>query len=446
MKRMHFFARKKKMSKANLLFIIVLGSLLAQAQQLQLIPKQQNGKWGYISNTGSWVIAPAYDYAQPFEGELAIAGTGKWMIKTSKYDQDIKSPYFQGTMGLIDKTGKWVLPCEWIKIYNLKDGMRLLAKGEYIIDDDEPDAYRYMDITSYAFANEQGKIIVPPGKYNLASEFKNGYAMVGKGDFQAGVVQGLEGVINKKGIQVVGLKYQHVFAFNHGLARVAKGEFTPIFEGKYGYINTAGKEIIPARYEDASDFSDGMAAVKLNGLYGYIDTTGKMVIKNRFAKASRFFDGLAVVGVYNKKMGKAQQEEDDEEDYLYQKPDTQYVISKAGKILYTNANPSLYISDFSGGVSIITVLDDNENAKTGLMSKQFKIIKEPDDFSIASDGWIGEHLIIVKNKKYGLLKKDGTLPIVPKYQYLAAAAGGLLLAIEQDQLFYIDTEGKEWRD
>lgn len=445
MKAMHCFAKNMKMPKATILLLIVLGSIWAQAQQLQLIPKQHNGKWGYINKMGTWVIAPAYDYAEPFEGELAIAGTGKWVVTTSKYDQDSKRPSFQGNMGLIDKTGKWVLPCDWIKIYNLKDGMRLLAMGEYMKYSDEPDAYTFMDITSYAFANEQGKIIVPPGKYNLANDFKNGYAMVGEGNFQAGVVQGLEGLINTKGKEIVGLKYQHVFDFNHGLARVAKGEFIPVFIGKYGYINSTGKEIIPERYEDAYDFSDGMAAVKLNGLYGYIDTTGKMVIKNRFAEASSFFDGMAVVGVYNKKKGKDQQEED-EDDYMYQKPDTQYVISKAGKILHTNANPLLHINDFSGGVAIIIVQDDNGNAKTGLMSKEFRIIKEPDDFSIASNDWIGEHLIIVKDKKYGLLKKDGTLPIAPRYQYLAAAAGGLLLAMEQDQLFYIDTEGKEWRD
>ena len=115
--------------------------------------------------------------------------------------------------------------------------------------------------------------------------FSNGLAAVSK--------KGKSGFINKKGKEVIGLRYDSAESFQDGLAVVSK-------KGKYGCIDKNGKEIIKLKYDQISEFSEGMAVVKLKEDYGYINRKGQEVIKPEYAMAGRFNGGLAMVSSHNK--------------------------------------------------------------------------------------------------------------------------------------------------
>ncbi|MDI9476342.1 MAG: WG repeat-containing protein, partial [Bacillota bacterium] len=69
---------------------------------------------------------------------------------------------------------------------------------------------------------------------------------------------------------------------------------------KYGYINKKGKEVIPLKYDTAWSFYQEFALVELNGKYGYIDKTGKEITPIIYDHAFVVIDGVAVVRHNNK--------------------------------------------------------------------------------------------------------------------------------------------------
>ena len=78
------------------------------------------------------------------------------------------------------------------------------------------------------------------------------------------------GFKNIKGDIVVETKYDYVWDFSEGLAKIIKN-------GKYGFINKEGKVIIPLIYNKAELFQNGKAKVKLNGEWFYIDANVERV-------------------------------------------------------------------------------------------------------------------------------------------------------------------------
>lgn len=199
----------------------------------------------------------------------------------------------------------------------------------------------------YGYVDTLGREIVPL-KYDYATRFKNGFAVVavlGKSGHE------FRGLINRQGKEVVPctweylgsindgvavgerslgdeqracslidtlgnvrpLKYNICKDFSNGYARVGIGSYiwediningkagraNIEFEGKYGFITPDGELAIAAEYDEARDFdSKGMARVGKAGQYyvkwGCIDTTGKVVIALNFFSIDGFSGGLAV--------------------------------------------------------------------------------------------------------------------------------------------------------
>lgn len=62
-----------------------------------------------------------------------------------------------------------------------------------------------------------------------------------------------------------------------------------------GFIDKTGKEIIPPKYDLVWNYKEGLARVKLNDLIGFIGKNGNIVIPIKYEYALNFFDGLAVI-------------------------------------------------------------------------------------------------------------------------------------------------------
>ena len=86
--------------------------------------------------------------------------------------------------------------------------------------------------------------------YDLVAGFKDdGIIEVRNGNY---------GLINTKGKEITKCKYDEVFDFYEGMARVKRYE-------RYGFVNSKGKEVVECIYSYASDFSNGLAKVQIDG-------------------------------------------------------------------------------------------------------------------------------------------------------------------------------------
>ena len=71
-------------------------------------------------------------------------------------------------------------------------------------------------------------------------------------------VEGKFSLINKSGKQLIPFKYDWIYYFYEGLAKVQIGN-------KYGFIDVSGKEVFKVIYDEARNFSNGKVWVEKDG-------------------------------------------------------------------------------------------------------------------------------------------------------------------------------------
>ena len=201
--------------------------------------------YGYMDRAGNIVIRPQYGSAEPFYAcGLAVAGDDK------------------GKLGLIDKTGRFVVSPEADAI-TYSDGVFIThIFGENGI------ARAY---------DENGKLLFERPDYIYP--FSDGLSRVYEKD-------GSAGYLDKTGNMVLELPYKSLEDFYDGMARV--------------YIDHGGPSILIDKHgNDLTDeVSSGLRMIAEDNLLGYEDRDGNRVIEPRFSFAEPFRDGFAIVGVY----------------------------------------------------------------------------------------------------------------------------------------------------
>jgi len=295
----------------------------------------------YIDSTGKQLISPKYNVQSFSEGlglvEEAEKGPFYFIDKTGKKVLDLPAytnafSFYHGyavvankdgLYGMIDKTGKEILPCiyeegpdelradnfivhlpaEGKKIINIKGGAILPVKdfkelfydevnnkyalgndsGWYLLDDKGavlkklpadglfyPRDGAYVanreskdSGTQWAAMDGNGNLVVPFGRYNSIEQWSDGLACVG---IETGTSPNKE----QEGVTDVHMKT--------------------------GYIDKTGKEVIPLQFEDlAQSFNEGMAIAMQKGKIGFINKTGQWTILPQFDKAGPFNNGFAKV-------------------------------------------------------------------------------------------------------------------------------------------------------
>ncbi|MEO6134457.1 MAG: WG repeat-containing protein [Ginsengibacter sp.] len=90
-------------------------------------------------------------------------------------------------------------------------------------------------------------------------------------------------------VTIVNPRFDNTWNFTDmGIAKVELNK-------KFGFIDKKGKEVIAIKYDNADGFYDGLCGVKLGDKWGYIDSTGKMIIPLSFDRIQIFKNGIAVV-------------------------------------------------------------------------------------------------------------------------------------------------------
>jgi hypothetical protein len=165
-------------------------------------------KYGYIDTIGNEVIPLRYDKLGDFSEGLATAeiGTGFGYINkkgevTIPLQSNYKAGDFQfGLARALDKNGSKMFYIDKKGIIDMN-----IQYGQY---EDFYDGLALFDkLGSCGFIDLKGNVVIPP-KYNYATHFDNGYALVSK---EIDHTHYLIGIINKKGVEVIPCKYEKIY-------------------------------------------------------------------------------------------------------------------------------------------------------------------------------------------------------------------------------------------
>lgn len=217
--------------------------------------------------------------------------------------QDGKTTFsYKGKMGIIDSTGKVIVPATFSRLNRL-------------FDSEVGFSYRfYYDKKKQGILDENFNIIIPVGTYDDINIFLDGFFRVKKDgkysfvdkqgkcfdkwfddakDFSLGLAavkaDSKWGFINHKGDFAIQNKYSEANGFlRENLAAVK-------LNGKWGFVDQTGKVIIPFEYDKTTFFVNNNCSVRKNGLWGYIDKTNTLFIPFQYDEAEPFFCELALV-------------------------------------------------------------------------------------------------------------------------------------------------------
>lgn len=275
-----------------------------------LLPaKTEEGKWGYIDDSGNYKIPAKFDTAAEFsEGLACVSQNGKY--------------------GYIDTLGNYVIEPQFTDARGFYHGMAAATKGSGA----EP---------KYGYIDTRGKFLLKQ-KYKYAGSFRGKLAPVSKTgkkikyinragkvilsqlddgtefyeDGAAIVIDGGKyGCIDETGSYIIapetdGIdKYGDKLGYSEGLDHdeqeyeeyersLFQQNLVPVQDGEQvGYMDTEGEWQIDPQFEDAEPFSEDRAAVKTEerGEYGYINEDGDIVIAPQFVEAARFRNSAAKV-------------------------------------------------------------------------------------------------------------------------------------------------------
>jgi len=262
----------------------------------------EDKKWGLIDAKGDFVVEPKYDEIADFQEN------GYAVVKNII---DSKNDYKQ-LVGLIDSTGKEVLPLIYSSISDFKEGLSSLTverskevkvineklekvfslKADYIEDFHEGVAVYSNDTSEEylrGYVDKSGKLLTK-AIYGLAGTVFDGKALVSELDSD-----GYARIIDTSGKTLVDLsQYINVSQLENGLLTFAN------YNAKVGLMDMNGKVIIQPAYDNIDEFIDGFAVVSKSddskNKTGVIKENGDIVIPVKAQNIQNF--GKGMFGVY----------------------------------------------------------------------------------------------------------------------------------------------------
>lgn len=210
-------------------------------------------KAGYIDSTGALVIPTTWAfYGYPMSDlMMPLFWRRDRNADFSEVLAAVRAP--DGKLGYIDKTGKIVIPPQFLYARPFSEGLAAVSNDQF--------AFGYIDA--------HGKVVIPLNYQNVyPGNFSEGIARVkASGDITF--------VDHKNNAQVI-VKTGFWFAaydFHDGMAKIGENNIW------HGFIDRDGHIVAEPHYRYATEFSEGFAAVvDKNGTAGYIDTSGKIAI------------------------------------------------------------------------------------------------------------------------------------------------------------------------
>ena len=319
------------------------------------VKTRYNGKVSYVNTKGEIAIPEKYDDGTIFKDGLAYVNIGARA-------KSIYSGLEGGKWGVIDKTGKEIVPIIYDHIDEIINGFTIVVMGKY------PNEKK-------GLIGRDGKMIMPVEYYDI--KVLKDRIVANK------VFVGPYALFDYAGKQIGDYQWNLYDIFpeiTDGLLRVHEVKNNKL--GKVGAIDVNGVLKIPFMYDAMSPFQEGLSAVSLNNKYGAIDKTGKTVIPFQYDGLGSFSEGWAPV-LKDRKYG---------------------FINKAGKLM-----------EFSKTTTSTPVAGKNAASAESYQAKE-KLL----DFYVVVNGssptaTAGENT----GGKFGILSKDEKLIIPAKYDWLS---------------------------
>jgi hypothetical protein len=340
-----------------LFLLMILASHLPLTAQNLFAAKARTGQWGFIDQSGKWVVRATFDEAHPFVDGFARVKKGQHWTFVDKQGEFIarfqfmRVEDFQGPVarvkylqpgrrtpywGLIDTSGKWVTEPVYPEITRFADNGLAMTKdrsgswgfinkkGQWVIKPTFGGLRPFSDGLAMAKADGRWGFIdstgvwIIPAMYEHVLPFRNGKASVrligthwkildkqnnsfGEGfgeigKFSEGVARakkGQWGIIDEKGNWLAKPTFDFMDDFNNGVARARHVTM-------WGFINKEGQWVIQPTFVDLLEFSEGLAPARKGPLWGYVNIKGEWAVKPTLQDATAFVDGRAVVKVDGK--------------------------------------------------------------------------------------------------------------------------------------------------
>lgn len=316
-----------------------------------------NNKYGYIDETGKYLIKPRYDYCGGFN-KYGLAFV---------YDNLNEESYFiniKGDTVIRGNEGYRIInPISPHGFYTpFVEGKLLVRKNR-----------------KYGFVDIEGTIVIPL-EYDTLDNFNEGYCF--------GKINNEYFLVNASGNRKI-IDYLHiedVGPLSEGLAPIK-------IDGKYGFIDSLGTMKIEPQYLSVGFFNNGICNVKImNDTWGYIDTTGNWFVIPTLIEARPF--------LHNNKFAKAINKSDFS---------TVLIDTKGRKNKLNEKIDNL--SDFSNGLAKAC---KEGTFLYGFINENLDWIIEP-QYKWAGD-FCNEYCVATKNYVVlGYIDKNGWWKLEPKY-------------------------------
>ena len=321
---------------AEMSYSVMISPQYEDANQFSdgLAAVKQNGKWGYVDETGKTIIPFEYDYCYPFSEGLAIVAKYRTVNDISGYywyvidvnnnltplnnPYDDSEQYYSVEIANTDYDIMFhngYVNLRELNIYNGMADMVFDRNCNYIpMDTDSVNNDIFINgkfneglwaATGHEYAGffvgADGKVVSEFGGYETnpvidVRPVNQGlalYAVEDKND----VTKSYWGFVDTNGNTVIEPQYVDVYisniitsyeVFNSGIAAVQNKS------GLWGGINKSGQTVIPFEYEALRAFREGLAVAQKNGKFGVIDTNGNNVIPFEYDNLSGFNNGICV--------------------------------------------------------------------------------------------------------------------------------------------------------
>lgn len=238
--------------------------------------------YGYLNPSGQWAIKPTYAQAEPFQEGIGIVREGRMLVLLDRHGRLIAKVAGR----LADSYS-----CGLASILRGRDVFYIdrageIALGPYVAGESfSEDLALVEDRGRGCFINTQGEV-----QFDVACDYTSLYCQDGRICFREG---GKYGYLDRRGEVVVPARYDAASDFEDGVAIVKFGDRT-------GFIDVHGRELSMGRFAwlEMMCFGEGLAGFSYDGVrFGYMDVSGRVIISPRFRRVRRFRNGRAIVCV-----------------------------------------------------------------------------------------------------------------------------------------------------
>ncbi|CAN5432151.1 hypothetical protein BH09BAC3_BH09BAC3_07090 [soil metagenome] len=375
---------------------------------IQLLPNHQvivkkNGKVGLYRINQTTILPLVFDSLRVqnnfVRGLQRAGGRSAWQlydtfgIKKSSKDYEVIADYNgnffpvknKGYWGAVDRYGKEKIACVYDSLLDVNDSLvTVLFKGLYgiITTEDQwrlvPQRNSIQLLANNHYLERQDSLVYLKDSRGTTLYFTDESFSVFEDHLLEVLADGTQKEVSLQG-QIISRKDANALP-GELTFRESEGFIGIKRDGKFGFVDKRGRLRIANRYEAIGEFHEGLTAIKLLGKWGYINASDQIVIQPTYQSAGNFDHHIAQVSRKGKRG----------------------LINLDGKEILELRYDS--IKALPNQLFLITL-----NSLKGLANSDGRMLIEPRFESLTV---IGNEVLVLQNKKYGVLTMEG-LSLLP---------------------------------